>query len=57
MERDDETRLLRSGKALSGRNKKRSGGKLRDLNAELLAEVFSFLSSKDLAKVMLVSKH
>ena len=42
---------------MCGRMKKVSRGKLKDLNAELLAEVFSFLSSEDLVEVMLVSKH
>ena len=57
MERDDETKLHRSGKALSGRNKGKSGGKLKELNSELLAEVFTFLPSEDLTEVVLVSKH
>lgn len=31
--------------------------KLKDLNADLLAEVFSFLSSQEFCEVMSVSKH
>ena len=54
---DDGKKRRRSGKALSARSEKVSRGDGRNLDAASLVEVFSFLSTEDLAEAMLVSRH
>ena len=57
MQQDEVTKRRRSGNAVSAKDERVKRGNGRHLEAKLLVNVFSFLSSEDLAEVMLVSKH